>query len=51
MTTARNRRTNLAHRSNGSIMRGVATSAVGTFALDASLYRGYRDNETRKESP
>ena len=42
MTTARNHRTNLAHRSNGSIMRGVASSAVGTLAMDASLYRGYR---------
>jgi hypothetical protein len=42
MTRVGNQPTELAHRLIGSIIRGVAASALGTLAMDASLYRGYR---------
>jgi hypothetical protein len=42
MTTVRRQRTEPARRSIGSIVRGVGASALGTLAMDASLYRRYR---------
>ena len=44
MTTAQSAQTDLARGSTGSIIRGVAASAVGTLAMDASLYRSYRQD-------
>ena len=44
MTTVRGRRTESAQRSIGSIVRGVGASALGTLAMDASLYRRYRQD-------
>ena len=44
MTTRRGRRTEPAQRSIGSIVRGVGASALGTLAMDASLYRRYRQD-------
>jgi hypothetical protein len=44
MTAVRGRRTEPARRSIGSIVRGVGASALGTLAMDASLYRRYRND-------
>jgi hypothetical protein len=42
MTWVGRRPTGVARHAVGSIVRGVAASAVGTLAMDASLYRSYR---------
>ena len=42
MTGVRKQRTEVAHPSIGSIIRGVTAGGLGTLAMDASLYRGYR---------
>jgi hypothetical protein len=42
MTAVRRQRAKLARRSIDSIVRGVGASALGTLAMDASLYRRFR---------
>ena len=44
MTTRRGRRTEPAQCAIGSIVRGVGASAFGTLAMDAWLYRRYRQD-------
>lgn len=42
MTRVGNQPAELADRLIGPTIRGVVASALGTLAMDASLYRGYR---------
>jgi hypothetical protein len=51
MTTRRGRRTESAHYAIGSIVRGVGASALGTLAMDASLYRRYRHDGGNEPFP